>query len=283
MSKTLLQEPQTKRASNISAPALVRVPWIESAVLLIVLLWALVPGWFTSQDPNQGVTGDKLLSPSFTHFFGTDHLGRDLFTRVIYGAEPTVLSALIAVSIGFVGGSLLGLIAGYVGGLADSIINGVLEVIMSIPGLLLAMIIVASFGYDTINTAIAVGVSAIATFGRLMRQEARQARSQLYVEAATVLGSRPSQTVFAHILPNSLTSVVSIAIVQFGSAILALSALAFLGYGSPPPASDWGLLVANGKDHLVGAPWLVFLPSLLIVAVVVSLSRVAGYIKERQV
>jgi peptide/nickel transport system permease protein len=274
MPDTLLAPaPVTRRRSRLRG-----LPCIPVVVLTLVLVSALFPWAFTSYDPDYGDTAMKLSPPSPQFWLGTDHLGRDLYTRLVFGASSTILSAAVAVVIGFVVGGLLGLLSGFLGGWVDNVITGVLEVIMAIPGLLLALIIVASFGYETINTSIAVGIASIATFGRLMRTETRGVKSQLYVEAAQVLGAKKVDALFSHVLPNSLTSVLSVAIVQFGSVILSIAALAFLGYGSPPPASDWGLLVANGKDYLLNSPWLVFFPSLAIVFVVVSLNRLSAHI-----
>lgn len=278
---TVVLPPATKPGRR-PRPGLRTVPWLPLIVLGVALLWAVIPWLFTWHDPNFGETALKLSPPSLEYPFGTDHLGRDLYARIVFGSGSTILSAAIAVIIGFTVGGLLGLLSGFLGGIVDSIITGVLEVIMSIPGLLLALIIVASFGYATVNISVAVGIASIAVFGRLMRTETRSAKSQLYVEAAQVLGAKKFTALFAHVLPNSLTSVIAVGIVQFGSVILAISALAFLGYGSPPPASDWGLLVANGKDYLLNAPWLVVFPSLAIVAVVVSLNRAAAFVGRNE-
>ncbi|WP_022879699.1 ABC transporter permease [Microbacterium sp. B19] len=251
------------------------------AIILIVTAWALAPSLFTSADPVVGDTGEKLLGPSAAHWFGTDNLGRDLFTRVVYGTRSSVLSALVAVGIAVVVGGLLGLVAGFFGGLVDVVTARVVDVLLAIPSFLLAVVVVSSLGFETINAAIATGVSAVAVFARVMRSEALKVRGTVYVEAAQLQGGSRWHVLLTHVLPNASRSVLSLAVLQFGVSILVIAGLAFLGYGDPPPASDWGLLVSAGKDYLVSSPWLVYAPSAVIVAVVLSINRVSRWLRAK--
>lgn len=254
---------------------------VAFAIILIVTAWALAPSLFTSADSVVGDTGEKLLGPSAAHWFGTDNLGRDLFTRVVYGTRSSVLSALVAVGIAVVVGGLLGLVAGFFGGLVDVVTARVVDVLLAIPSFLLAVVVVSSLGFETINAAIATGVSAVAVFARVMRSEALKVRGTVYVEAAQLQGGSRWHVLLTHVLPNASRSVLSLAVLQFGVSILVIAGLAFLGYGDPPPASDWGLLVSAGKDYLVSSPWLVYAPSAVIVAVVLSINRVSRWLRAK--
>ncbi|KZE43189.1 ABC transporter permease [Microbacterium sp. T32] len=250
-------------------------------VILIATAWAVAPSLFTGYDPAVGDTSEKLLGPSAAHWFGTDNLGRDLLARIIYGTRSSVLSALVAVGIAVVVGGLLGLVAGFFGGLVDVVTARVVDVLLAIPSFLLAVVVVSSLGFETINAAIATGVSAVAVFARVMRSEALKVRGTVYVEAAQLQGGSRWHVLLTHVLPNASRSVLSLAVLQFGVSILVIAGLAFLGYGDPPPASDWGLLVSAGKDYLVSSPWLVYAPSAVIVAVVLSINRVSRWLRAK--
>lgn len=244
-------------------------------VIAVAVAWALVPWLFTGQDPLAGVPADKLQAPSAAHLFGTDAIGRDLFTRVVYGAVHSLSGAFVAVTVGLVGGTLLGVLAGSLGGAVDAVVMRLVDVLLAIPGLLLALSIIILLGFGTVNAAIAVGVGSIAAFARLSRSEVVRVRQADYVEAAIGSGARLHAVLFRHVLPNSLTSVVGLAALQFGTAILAISTLGFLGYGAPPPTPEWGLLIAEGRNYVATSWWLTVLPGLVVVAVVLSANRIS--------
>lgn len=244
-------------------------------VIAVVLAWAIVPWLFTGQDPISGVPAEKLQAPSPAHLFGTDAIGRDLFTRVVYGAVHSLSGAFVAVTVGLVGGTLLGVLAGSLGGVVDAIVMRIVDVLLSIPGLLLALSIIILLGFGTVNAAIAVGVGSIAAFARLSRSEVVRVRQSDYVEAAFGSGARLHTVLFRHVLPNSLTAVIGLAALQFGAAILAISTLGFLGYGAPPPTPEWGLLIAEGRNYVATSWWLTVLPGLVVVAVVLSANRIS--------
>lgn len=265
--------PRSARVSFSSSLQAVTLS-LAVAVLVVVLLWAVVPGIFTSFNPVYGDTSEKLRPPGPVHIFGTDHLGRDVFSRVVYGTATSVTSALLAVAIGLLLGSTLGLFAGFFGGWIDAIVSRLVEVLLAIPGFLLSVIVIVSLGFSTTNAAIAVGISSVAVFARLMRAEVFKIKTQNYVEAAFLSGGTRTTVLFGQVLRNSLRSVLALAVIQFGVAILVISALAFLGYGNPPPAPDWGLLVAEGKDYMNSYGWLVFYPGLVIVLTVLSINRI---------
>ncbi|WP_285318166.1 ABC transporter permease [Pseudarthrobacter sp. lyk4-40-TYG-27] len=262
--------------SRTSVPPTVLLSFL---VVLVVVLWSLFPSLFTGYGPAAGNTGSKLAPPSLQHWFGTDYLGRDQFARVVYGTASSVTSALVAVAIGLLVGSAIGLASGFRGGWLDATLGRFVDVLLAIPGFLLAVVIVSSLGFQTINAAIATGVSAVAVFARLMRAEVIRVRRAAFVEASYLEGGNRLQALLTHVLPNAYRSVLVLAVLQFGTSILVIAALAFLGYGDPPPASDWGLLVASGKTY-VTAPWLVYAPALVIVATVLSINRISRWLRN---
>jgi peptide/nickel transport system permease protein len=251
-------------------------------VIALVIAWALAPGLFTHYDPIVGVPKDKLQPPSGTHLFGTDQLGRDLYTRVVYGASLSLKATLLAVAIALIVGTLIGLIAGFVGGLVDEISMRIVDVLLALPGLLLSLAIITALGFGTIKVAIAVGVASIAGFARLMRSEVLRIRTASYVEAAQAAGVRRLGVIFRHVLPNSSGPVLVLAALEFGAVILSVSALSFLGFGAARPAPEWGALVAEGRNYLATSWWLTTLPGLVVVAVVLAANRVSRAIDERR-
>ncbi|MFF0529333.1 ABC transporter permease [Nocardia amikacinitolerans] len=252
---------------------------LSAAVTLLVLGWALAPSLFAGGDPLTGVPAEKFQPPSAHHWFGTDNLGRDLYTRMVHGAGLSLTATLSAVALAVVAGALLGLLAGAVGGVVDAVAMRVVDVLLSIPALLLSLALVTALGFGTRNVAIAVGVSLIANFARVMRSEVLRVRRAVYVEAAHASGVRWYTVLARHVLPNSYQPVLALAAVEFGMAVLAVSALSFLGYGAEPPTPEWGSLISEGRNYLATAWWLTTLPGLVIIAVVLAaqrLGRAAG-------
>ena len=256
--------------------------WIAAGFLGILLLAIAAPGLLAAYDPLEVSPGNTLQAPSLAHPFGTDYLGRDALSRVIHGTGRTIGASLVAVAIGLGAGSLLGLLAAYFGRWVDGVVSRIVDVLLSIPGLLLSMVIVVALGFGTLNAAIAVGIASVATFTRLMRSEVLTVRNLPFVESAHHLGAGSKTVLFRHVLPNSYSAVLSMTALQFGHAILWIAALSFLGYGAPPPQPEWGLLVAEGREYIVSSPWLTVLPGIVIVLTVLSISRVSALFRTNQ-
>lgn len=256
--------------------SLARTPGLVLAglVVLLVLAWALVPNLFASGDPLTGVPADRLAAPSAAHPFGTDHLGRDVYTRVVHGTGVSLSATAVAVAIGLVVGSVLGLLAGFLRGWVDEAIGRVVDVLLAIPSLLLSLALITALGFGTVKVAIAVGVTSVAAFARVMRAQVLRTSTSLYVEAARAGGVRWHSVLLRHVLPNSAGPVLALTALEIGTAVLAIASLSFLGYGAPPPAPEWGSLVAGGRDYLATAWWLTVLPGLVIVALVLAVNRV---------
>jgi peptide/nickel transport system permease protein len=249
--------------------------------IAVVVLWAVVPAMFTPYDPLLSTDAGGLQAPSLAHPFGTDAIGRDLLSRVIHGSIHSLSGAFVAVTLGLVVGTLLGLVAGSIGGIVEEIIMRFVDVLLSIPGLLLALTVVILLGFGTINAAVAVGIASIATFARLVRSQVISVRRTEYVEAAFGSGGNFASVLWRHVLPNSMGPVIALAALQFGVAILSISTLGFLGYGAPPPQPEWGLLISEGRNYVATSWWLTTLPGLVVVVVVLSANRISTYIGRR--
>ena len=252
-------------------PGLV-LSWV---IVAIVVLWAVAPQLFSTYNPVQGVPTEKLQAPSLLHLLGPDALGRDLFARIVHGAVHSLTGAFVAVTVGLIVGTSLGLVAASVGGIVEDAIMRLIDVLLSIPGLLLMLSIIILLGFGTVNAAIAVGITSIAAFARLSRSEVVRVRRSDYVEAAFGSGGTFLAVLWRHVLPNSLTSVLAFAALQFGSAILQISTLGFLGYGAPPPTPEWGLLIAEGRNYISTAWWLTTAPGIVVVITVLAANRIS--------
>lgn len=254
-----------------------RRPGLIAAILLVVLVigWALVPWLFTAADPLLSVPASRLQPPGPDHWFGTDSLGRDMYSRVVHGAATSLLATALAVLIGLLVGSAIGLISGAVGGRLDDALMRLVDVLLAIPGLLLAMAVVTALGFGTLNVALAVGLSAVAAFARLMRSEVMRVKTSVYIEAAAATGARWWVVLWRHILPNATGPVLVLAALEFGAAVLAVSALSFLGYGAPPPAPEWGSLISEGRNYLATSWWLTTMPGLVVVVLVLAANRIS--------
>lgn len=260
--------------------------WLRPSVLLALLVvalafsWALLPWLFTSFDPISGSSSEALRPPSALHWFGTDATGRDVFARVVHGAVHSLTGGAAAVALGCVVGASLGVLAGSRPGLLDDVIMRIVDVLLAIPGLLLALSVVILLGFGTRNAAIAVGVTSIATFARLARSQVVAVRATDYVEAAYGSGGTFGTVLRRHIVPNSLAPVLALVALQFGSAILQIATLGFLGYGAPPPTPEWGLMIAEGRNYMATAWWLTVLPGAVAAAVVLSTNRLSNAIRK---
>jgi peptide/nickel transport system permease protein len=252
------------------------------AVIATAVLWAAIPWAFTRFSAIDGVARERRLPPGAAHWLGTDELGRDMMARIIYGAVETLTGAFVAVGVGLIVGTLIGLVAGSSRRRIDDLLMRVIDVMLALPPLLLSLSIIILLGFGTVNAAIAVGITTIARFARLSRSEVVRVRRTDYVEAAFGSGGTFFTVLWRHVLPNSLTSVIALAALQFGSAILLISTLGFLGYGAPPPTPEWGLLIAEGRKYISTAWWMTTFPGIAVVAIVMAANRIGRSIDGRQ-
>jgi peptide/nickel transport system permease protein len=252
---------------------------IGAAILFVLLLAAIGASWIAPYDPLE-TTPDSALPPSREHWMGTDLLGRDIFSRVIHGARLSLLIGLVGVLIGVSGGTTAGLLAGYRGGWVDAALMRFADGMLTFPGIMLALTVVATLGPGITNVMLAVGVAAIPSYARLARGVVLSAKQNMYVEAAQVVGGSNLRIMALHILPNILAPVIVVATAQFGLAILTASGLSFLGLGAQPPEPEWGLMVSMGRDYLGKSWWMSTFPGLAITTAVIAVNLVGDGLRE---
>lgn len=269
-----------RRTRSASASVWRRPATIAALIVLAVaVVAALFPALLATDDPVSG-TATPLAPPSAENWLGTDAVGRDLYSRIVFGARHSLSGAVIAVALGLVVGTLVGLLAGTRGGWVDAVLMRGVDVLLSVPSLLVSLSVIIILGFGTVNSAIAVGVSSVATFARLARSQVLKVAATDYVEAAFGSGGTRTQVLVRHVLPNSLAPVIALAAVQFGSAILQLATLGFLGYGAPPPTPEWGLIIAEARDYIATSWWLTLMPGLAIVAVVLAANQLSRALRK---
>jgi len=253
---------------------------LSLVVVALLVVVSLLPSLFTSKDPLKADPSVSLRAPDSTFWFGTDELGRDLFARVVYGAQISLGAAAFAVLLAFVIGSLLGVIAGVSKGWLDSFIMRVFDAVLAIPGLLMVFAVLTILGNGVMNIALAIGLAGSVSFGRVMRAEVMSVRASTYVEAASALGVKPLGVVVRHIIPNSITPLISLAALEFGVAMLTIGAMGYLGFGAEPPNAEWGALIADGQKFVRSAWWLGVLPGVVFVIVVLAVNRISRVIGQ---
>jgi peptide/nickel transport system permease protein len=241
-----------------------------ASVVLLLILVAVAAPLLTPHSPLFQDYDVILESPSWTHPFGTDNLGRDVLTRLLYGARVSLQVGVIAVGIAAVAGIFMGLLGGFYGGWLDDLIMRIADAMIAFPALLLVLAIAAALGPSITNTMVAIGVVSSPYFARLLRAQVLSARATDYVLAARALGCRPWRIMLRHILPNTLSPIIVLASLSVANAIMTEATLSFLGVGTPPPAPSWGGMLQTGFQYLQLAPWLSTFPGLAIFITVLA-------------
>ena len=250
-------------------------------ILVFTAIFAPIIAPYKSDVWGTPRPGYKFLSPSLTHFFGTDYLGRDVFSLVLMGARTSLMAGLVVVTLSLLIGCPLGVIAGYFRGtLTDEIIMRITDMFLALPPLLLAIAIAATLGYSLTNAMIATAISWWPWYTRLMRAQAASLRERPFVEAARGLGVSELTIVFRHILPNSLSPIIIQATMDIGSAILLTSGLSFLGLGAQPPTPEWGLMVSRGRSYLGSFWWYATFPGLAIFVTVMAFNLLGDGLRK---
>ena len=254
---------------------------MAAALLAVVLLAALWPQLLATHPPDQVDPVAALAAPSAEHWFGTDHLGRDLYSRVVHGARPSLFLGLGATAVAIALGSVLAVIALVGGRVADEAVMRLTDIFFAFPGILLALLVVAILGPGTVNATIAIGCAFAPGFTRLVRGEALVVRESDYVRAALVLGYRGAQIQVRHVLPNALPPLFALATLTVGTAVLAGSSLSFLGLGPQPPNPEWGAMLAEGRDFL-GSGWaLAVFPGAALTLTVIAVTVLGRDLRAR--
>jgi peptide/nickel transport system permease protein len=287
------QAPMNLRSASAPAPAQrTGIGWLlrdlfrkrqaqaGGIIVLALILAALFAPIVAPFDPYAINTDDRLQSPNATHWLGTDDLGRDQFSRILYGARTTLQTGMVVVLIAAVFGTTIGLISGYWGGKVDLMIMRVVDVAQAFPYILLALAIVASLGPSLRNALIAIGLAYTPGWVRIVRGSVLAIKNNDYVLAAHAVGARPSGIMRRHILPNVLPSLIVIASLDFPAAVLSTAALSYVGLGAQPPTSEWGSLLTGARSYIRTAPWLVHFPGLAIFITMLGFNLLGNALRD---
>ena len=250
-------------------------------MVAVFVICALFAPWIAPQNPSHIDLPDRLMGPSAAHWFGTDELGRDVLSRVIYGARISMLVGGCVVSASLTLGLILGSIAGYYGGFVDRFLNViVMNAFMSFPGILLAIAFVAFLGPGVLNLIFALSLGGWVGYARLVRAQVLAVREREFVEAARALGASDSRIIIRHILPNIIQPVIVQAAIGMAGAILAEATMSFLGLGVPPPTASWGTMLNDARSHLFDSPHLVLFPAGAVMLAVLSFNFIGDGLRD---
>lgn len=250
------------------------------ALALLIVLVAVGAGLIAPMDPYETSLAEAFRPPSAEHWFGTDSLGRDMASRVIYGTRLSLSSAIALVAVISVLGSLLGVIAGYAGGLVDAVIMRVSDMMISFPGIVLAIAVAGLLGASIRNAIIALAVVSWTKYARLARSLVLKVRHSDFVTAAELTGAGPARVIGRYLLPGALPTLVITAATDIGTMMLELAGLSFLGFGAQPPQAEWGLMLNEGRAHLLDSPWLMIFPGAAICLTVVVFNLLGDALRD---
>jgi peptide/nickel transport system permease protein len=260
------------------------VPFIIFGFLVTGAIFAPL---IAPHSPTQASLRDRTKPPMWAeggtvdHILGTDHQGRDILSRVIYGARISLVIAVVAISLSLVAGTALGLVSGYYGGFVDEAIMRFVDLIRSVPFLLIALVFVVVFGQSFALLLLLLSVTAWTGYARQVRAEALQLREREYVQSAKIAGASSVRIIYRHILPGVVSTITVISTLQVGSLILAEASLSFLGAGVPPPTPAWGSMVADGRNYLQRASWISMFPGIAILLTVLAFNFLGDWIRDR--
>lgn len=250
-------------------------------LVILVFLIAIFAPYITPYDPYQADFYNTGLKPSLKHLFGTDELGRDLFSRVILGARTTVFSALIIIIVSSVIGVSLGLIAGFYGKVIDAVIMRFVDVMLSFPNLIIALAIIGIVGMGILPAIISIIAVSWAQYARVTRSLVLKIKTADYVTAAKTNGTKQINIILRHILPNVMPQIIVTAMLDIGGMILMLSALSFLGFGIQPPTPEWGYMLSEGRKAFLSSPWLLYAPGLAILITVIIFNLYGDLLRDK--
>ncbi|WP_261808117.1 ABC transporter permease [Paenibacillus sp. N3.4] len=248
-------------------------------ILFFTAVACLAP-WITHYDYKEQVLLDRLQAPSAAHWFGTDDLGRDLFTRIVYGTRISLWVGITSVFGSIVAGTFLGILAGFYGRWADVLISRFFDILLAFPSILLAIAVVAVLGPSLQNALLAIAIVNVPVFGRLVRAKVLSLRTEEYVTAAKALGMKDSRILFIHILPNSLSPIIVQGTLGIATAIIECAALGFLGMGAQPPDPEWGKILSDSRQYIQNAPWTVLFPGLSIMLTVLGFNLIGDGLRD---
>lgn len=250
-----------------------------AAYLLFLVIVAVAAPWIATMDPFE-MYDDRYNPPFGKYLLGTDNLGRDIFSRLVYGSRLSLVVGVVSVGISMVAGSILGLFAGYVGGRTDRIIMRIVDVMLAFPGILLALVVIAILGPGLANVMIALGVAGIPSYTRVVRGSTLEVREMEYLEGARALGASPARQMFRHVLPNVVQPVIVMSTLGLASAMIAAASLSFIGLGAPPGAPEWGAMLSNARNYMRQAWWMATFPGAAITSTVLAINMLGDALRD---
>lgn len=253
---------------------------ISFVILCLFVIAAITSSFIAPYDPAAISLTEKGMAPSLKHLFGTDLLGRDVLSRMLYGARVSLTISLVSVCIGGLTGMILGMIAGYFGGIVDTVICRCSDALISIPSIVLTIAIGTALGQSTLNIMIAIGISSIPGNIRMMRSKVLTVRERDYITSVKVIGAGNVRLMFKHLVPNSISPLIISCAMGLGNAIMAESTLSFLGIGIKAPTPAWGSMVSDGMKSIVTQPWLSIIPGFAIMLIVLSFNIVGDALRD---
>lgn len=253
---------------------------IGAFLILIFIIIAIIGPFIAPYASDTQDILNKLQGPSAEHWFGTDHFGRDIFSRIIHGTGITLLVGFFSVALGATVGVFLGIISGYYGRRTDSIIMRLMDILLAFPGILLALAIVTVLGGSLVNVVIAVAISSIPVFARIVRGSTLSVKKLEYIDAMRALGASDARIIFKHILPNITSPIIVQATLSIATSIIAASGLSFLGLGAQPPTPEWGAMLSDGRNYLYNARHVALFPGLAIVVVVLAFNMLGDGLRD---
>jgi peptide/nickel transport system permease protein len=254
--------------------------WVGAVLLAAAVGLSLAAPVLAPYSPIAADPVNQLLPPSPVHLAGTDLFGRDVWSRLLWGGRLSLSAGILAVTLAALPGSLLGLLAGYGGGWLDALLMRLVDMLLAFPSLLLALALVAWLGPGLVSAALAVGLAGIPRFARVVRSATLSERSELYIEAARVVGCRPERILLRHVVPNVRGVVIVLGSLELGYALLNIGALSFLGLGAQPPTPEWGAMLAEGRTLLRDAPWVATAPGLAITLTVLAFNLLGDALRD---
>ncbi|MGF6629523.1 peptide/nickel transport system permease protein [Pseudomonas frederiksbergensis] len=249
-------------------------------LLLLIILAAVFAPWLAPYEPNKIVFSQKLLAPNWAHWMGTDEFGRDILSRVLYGARTSLIIGVSVTLIAMLIGIPIGLVSGYFGGRVDTLMMRFTDVFLAFPPLLLPIAITAALGSGLANAMLALAVSWFPWYARIMRGAVVRVRSETYIHAARSMGVSHGRILLRHVLPNATTPVIVQGSMDFGYTILAAASLSFIGLGAKPPMIEWGLMAAASRSQLLENPWTVLFPGVAIFVLVLAVNLVGDGLRD---
>lgn len=266
----VIEKPESRLKSMWDALKKNKAALFGLFVIIFLIIIAIIGPFITPYDPNEQIMADVNLTPRSSHWFGTDNLGRDIFSRVIVGTRISLLVGIAAVALALIIGTIFGSIAGYFGGKIDAVIMRIMDIMLSIPSILLAITLMAALGKGLDKAIFAIGVVSIPEYARIVRSSILSTKENDYVAAARVIGNSNARIIFHHILPNIISSIVVRATLGISTAILDTAALGFLGLGVQPPTAEWGDMLGRVRSMVLVYPHMLIFPGLAITLAVLA-------------